>query len=127
MPPQIETALLRLFADCPSALTIGHTYTVEAGGRVLRLSIEPISTGPPGPDGECEENCYDAVRLLVNLHGTRVTTKEVIAELESVGHIWGRSTVVNALASLVHKGLLVNPRDKKGYGLPSCTNDCAQT
>lgn len=119
MPPQIETALLRLFADCPAALIIGHSYSVEAGGRILRLTIDPIIDNPPHPEGECESNVYDAVRLLVNEHGRRVTTKEVFAELETVGQIWGRSTVVNALASLVHKGLLVNPRDKKGYGIPT--------
>lgn len=128
MPPQIETALLRLFADCPAALSIGHSYAVEAGGRILKLCIEPIVEAPPCPEGQCEEDVLDAVCLLVNEHNRRVTTKEVFAELDNANHLWGRSTVVNALASLVHKGLLVNPRDKRGYGPPQMTTTAdAQT
>lgn len=117
MPPQIEIALLRICAECSSALTVGQSYSIDVNGKTLRLSVEAISGQPPKPDSECEEDVYDAVRLLIGLHGRRVTTKEVFAELEAANHIWGRSTVVCALAALVHKGLLLNPRDKKGYGI----------
>lgn len=117
MPPQIEIALLRLCAEANGSLVIGQSYSLDIDGKTIRLSIEPISGDPPGPESECEENVLDAVGVLVALYDRRVTTKEVFAELESVNHIWGRSTVVCALAALVHKGLLLNPRDKKGYGL----------
>lgn len=123
MPPQIEIALLRLCADCNGALTIGQSYSIEAGGKVLRISVDAPVDAPPAPQTECEQETLDAVRVLFNLYGRRVTAKEVMAELENVGHIWGRSTILNALATLVHRGLLVNKHDKRGYGVPIPIDD----
>lgn len=118
MPHRIEIALLRLYAECSGALIVGQTHSTEVGGIVLRLSIEPPENKPPRPEGTCEEDVYDAVAVLSAAMDRRVTSKEVMAEMDSTNHLWGRSTVLNALAALVHKGLLINPHDKKGYGVP---------
>lgn len=117
MPPQLEIALLRLYADCHATLIVGQSHSLEAGGIVLRLSVEPPANEPPRPETECEEDVYGAVGVLTSLLGRRVTTKEILAELELVGKIWGRSTILNGLAALVHRGLLTNLRNKKGYAL----------
>lgn len=122
MSSQIELALLRLFAECNDCLPVGESFTLEAGNRILRLSVEPIANNPPIPETSCEEDVYDAARILILLHERRVTAKEILAELEAVGRIWGRSTVMAALASLTSKGLLKNPRDRHGYGLTVQTN-----
>lgn len=40
---------------------------------------------------------------------------------------WGRSAVAAALANLVAKQLLVNNRDKRGYGMPETSNTESQS
>lgn len=118
MPPQIEIALLRLWGSCADALIVGEPYTIDLDHVTLTVIAKPKASAPPAPEGACEEDVLACVYSLVACHGRRVTTKEILAELEFTEHIWGRSTVLNALATLVHKGLLMNPRDKKGYGVP---------
>lgn len=116
--PAIEMSLLRLFADHEKLLRPLESHSIQAGDLVLRLSIEHPTDAPPAPETECERNVLDAVRELVERHNRRVTTKEILSHLDETSRIWGKSTIQNALASFCHRGLLVNLRDKRGYGFP---------
>lgn len=117
--PAIEMHLLRIFAELSTLLRVNESHSIEAGGMVLKLSVEFPADKPPAPETDAERDVYDAVCELVKLRGRRVVIREVIAHLEATNRLWGKSTVTNALATLTHKGLLVNPRDKRGYGLPT--------
>lgn len=114
--PVLETALLKIFAAHGDLLNPNESHAVEAGGMVLRLSIEFPADKQPVPEGQCETDVFDTVLELFKQLGRRVVAKEIFAHLESSDRLWGRSTATNALASLTRKGILVNLRDKRGYG-----------
>lgn len=120
MPPVVESALLRILAVMGKRLTAGDRWEVQVdeGGLVLTLSADYRQAEKPEPRGQCEQDVYDAVRELVEREKRRAVTKEIATHLEATDRLWGRSTIVLALAALVDKGLLVNPHDKRGYGLP---------
>lgn len=119
----IETAMLRLYADVGPLLKANDCHVIEAGGLILRLSIEYPATAKPAPESQCEQDCFDAAGEIIAETGQRATSRAIIDRLNETGRLWGRSTMLNALASLTHKGLLVNPGDKRGYGLPLSTNE----
>jgi hypothetical protein len=117
-PPAVEMALLRVLAEIGGKLHNGQSWSVRAGELELTLSVGYPQAKPPKAETECEEDTLAAVTELVERHGRRVTMKEVLAHLAATDRLWGRSTALNALATLVHRGLLTNLRNKKGYGLP---------
>jgi hypothetical protein len=119
----VENALLRICIDCGLELAVGQSFAVEANRMILRLTIDPLGGVPPIPDTECEAECLAVVRELAKDGSRRVVTSEILTRL-AMDNNWARSTITNALASLTHKGLLINRHDRKGYGLPIGKDGC---
>ena len=69
----------------------------------------------PGQRDECKTDIVEVVRAA----GHPLTRKEVVRDLKLAGKSHGPSTVAKALADLTSAGALINPKDKKGYRLPS--------
>lgn len=49
----------------------------------------------------------------------RFTGERILDRLQERGDVHGECTIRKALARLVAVGLLVNARDRRGYGLPT--------
>jgi hypothetical protein len=118
-----ENVLLRLVADLgPDIPDEGTFFDVSAGRWRIICSIGPTGAQPAGPVeeplSECERDCLAALQRLVERSGGRHTAKAVQAEMIAGGDRWGWATTTCALSNLVATGKLINPRDKKGYGLP---------
>ena len=78
-------------------------------GVILTISGEL----PDTPLTPCEE---DIIRVLTDA-GKKLTRKEVARAFIVEETLWAESTLANALASLVARGILQNRHDRKGYGL----------
>jgi Penicillinase repressor len=114
---RVERALLELYARFARDLRPGEPINVSAGGGrlLLELIVETVERLSP-----CEE---DIVFVIRKAGGRKLTKKEVVVALDAVDLIWGESTVWQALAALVAKGVLVNKKDKRGYALgPAAAN-----
>jgi hypothetical protein len=68
-----------------------------------------------GGRAECKRDVVDVVKAA----NRPLTRKEVMKALKAAGKTYGTSMVEKALADLTATGQLVNPKDKKGYRLPS--------
>ena len=69
---------------------------------------------PEGPASRDGNRIVEVVKTTDNVQTQRV----VVRALRLAGKTHGPGTVAKALADLTAAGLLVNPRDKKGYRLP---------
>ncbi len=67
--------------------------------------------------------CKADVLSVVTAAGRSMTRKEVLRALKSAGKRHGPGTVAKALADLTAAGELVNPRDARGYRLPTWRRD----
>ena len=114
--------LLRLLSALPVAPRV---RVASADGRVACLiqvwggdHVMPTVTNTrrnrsTGGRDECRADTIEAVRSA----GEALTRKEIVRELKLAGKAHGPGTVAKALADLTTSGVLVNPRDKKGYRL----------
>lgn len=119
----VERTLYQLLAQLPPGWP-PNPLNVDARshGTVATLRLGPPSAMPvvlPQLDDLTprEREVLDAIRLEVDRLGRRVIGREVRHALILAGTKWSASTVNQALASLVDRGLLVNDNDKRGYGL----------
>ncbi|WP_439628234.1 hypothetical protein [Gemmata sp.] len=67
--------------------------------------------------------CKADVVAVVAAAGRSLTRKEVLRALKAAGKRHGPGTVDKALADLTAGGELVNPRDGRGYRLPTWRKD----
>lgn len=126
-----EVALLRLLADISLELPDeGLHVQAQAGRWRIALSIGPAMAPVNGgtsfepqeqPLSQCEQDCLEIIEQLVHQSGHRQTAREIDKALRSAGRPWGWATLTAALSNLVASNLLVNPRDKRGYGLADNT------
>lgn len=107
---RLERSLLELYLKFVRDLRPGEPINVSVGGGRLLLEYVTDAVEPLTP---CEEDIVTVLRRA----GRKLTAKEIIAGFEGIGACWGNSTVWQALASLVAKGVLVNRKDKRGYSL----------
>lgn len=85
--------------------------SVRAGGRVCVVQVLPAG-GAGGREG-CRA---DILAVLARAKGP-LLRKEVVKALHDAGHDHGPGTVAKALAELTGSGVLVNPKDQRGYRL----------
>lgn len=125
-----ELALLRLLADISLELPEdGLHIQVQAGRwRVgmaigLALSANKGTTTFPAdePLSPCERDCLEILPDLIDKTGRRQTARDIDQALRAAGRPWGWATLTASLSNLVAIGLLVNPRDKRGYGMADNT------
>ncbi|MBP3957815.1 hypothetical protein J8F10_21390 [Gemmata sp. G18] len=114
--------LLRALATLPSPPML---RVANADGQVACLiqvwgagQVMPTANGErrnrsTGGRDECRADIIEALRAA----GEALTRKEIVRELKLAGKAHGPGTVAKALADLTTSGVLVNPRDKKGYRL----------
>jgi hypothetical protein len=121
---RVEIAVLRLLAEITNELPPdGLHIQAQAGHWRIAIAIGPAAVGAsltPGdkPLTTCEQECLDCLVRLHKSTGRRQTAREINAALRADGRRWGWATLTAALGNLVAIGRLVNPRDKRGYGLP---------
>ena len=118
----VTAALLRLWAELGPELAALREVRVAAGDYTLTLRAERTDIATLRPN---ERDVYAAAAALCRSLGRRVTAKEVKAELRRRKQEWGNTTVNNALALLVARGLLVNHHDRHGYGVPEGCGESA--
>ena len=116
---RMESRLLSMLSEAeelgPDALCLHCRFA----GRIVELRIHPPGeagngTTPRAPRTACER---DIVALLSR--ATRpMTGVEIRVELEAQEHLWGESTIGQALAGLVNDGVLRNSRKLGGYFVP---------
>lgn len=110
----IENLLLRLYTDLQPILPPeGISLEIPAGSSLIRFAVETAANNERALTS-CERQVLDFMATAER----RLTMKEIRAGMEAAGNLWGKSTVQNALAELVNRKLLVNDRDKRGYGTP---------
>lgn len=64
---------------------------------------------------DCKRDILEEVRVA----NRPLTRKQVLKALRAAGRVHGYGTVAKALADLTACGVLLNPKDKRGYRLPS--------
>lgn len=123
-PRAAVEAAARALVESLSALRTPPTVRVtDAEGGVAclvlvwdaRQAMPTVRWRSPGGRIGCKADVLKAVRAA----GHSVTRKEVLRALKAAGKKHGPGTVAKALADLTAEGALVNPKDKKGYRLPS--------
>jgi hypothetical protein len=124
--------LLRALADLP--VRTGSLRVAEVEGELACLvqvwparEVMPVAAAErrrraEGPRAECRQDVVEVVRAA----GRPLTSKEVVRALRKANRPHGPGTVAKALADLTAAGELVNPRDKRGYRLPTWPR-CAKT
>lgn len=120
----VENALLRLLAELPRdvpGMTVEQRFgSVAAVIRIGTAAEIPFATVPDKLSARQRE-VYEVVQVEIARLQRRVLGSEVRAALKAAGLRWGTSTINTALADLVSLGLLVNDKDKLGYGLSEST------
>ena len=111
----LENDLLRLYAAHAHELRHGSRMEINAG--VVRICLTIVSGIPDTPLTPCEE---DIIRVLTEAD-RKLTKKEIAQAFEAEQTLWADSTISNALAEMVNRGILENRRDRKGYGLAKPT------
>ncbi|AMV29415.1 hypothetical protein VT84_33785 [Gemmata sp. SH-PL17] len=114
--------LLRALSALPVAPRVrvasadGHVaclIQVWGGDHVMPTATSKRRKRATGGRDECRTD----ILAVVTAAGQARTQKEIVRELKLAGKAHGPGTVVKALADLTTSGVLVNPRDKKGYRL----------
>lgn len=127
-----ELALLKLAADLmPHLPEEGLHIQTQAGlwriGMAIGPAMAPVNGGTAFEPEEkrlspCERVCLEIVTQLIEQTGHRQTAREIDTAIRASGQKpWGWATLTAALSNLVAMELLVNPKDKRGYGLPEAT------
>lgn len=121
MSPSTQTlvrALAAWLADvCPDLRP--ELLTVRGQDRMRGRSIEvrlPLSVGFLAQDQGPDRRCTDDVLLILREAGRRLTTSEILAELERRNLLWGERTVKGVLAELVDQGTLTNDQRARPRG-----------
>lgn len=129
-----ENALLRIVADISSDLTDhGAFFDVLAGPWRVVASVAPLDSTPriaadgrPPPEEltAAEKRCVSALRTMIGETDGRRQGRAIYEFMRQESRRTGRptlgwSTVTAALANLVAKRVMINPKDKLGYGLNS--------
>lgn len=120
----IEVRLHQLLATLPPELPPDLRIEITRGDKVILFCVchglsAIESTVEKHELSECERDVLGIVSKETARLGRRILNREVSEALKRRGIHWGWSTVVASLSNLTSLGLLKNPRDRKGYGLPS--------
>ena len=113
-PDAVNQHLTRLWKRLGPELVCLRETRVEVQGFLLVLRVEHANLVRLK---HCEQEILDITTDLIQTKGRRVTAKEIKAEMRRRGREWGNTTLHNALAQLVAFGRLMNPHDKRGYGI----------
>lgn len=72
------------------------------------------------PNASERSGCAEDILTVVREAGHRMTTSQIMDELERRNMLWGERTVKGALAVLVQEGKLTNDQNARprGYGIP---------
>lgn len=121
--PHVESNELLLEMDCAKMLIrwrefvhgrIAASFSHE--GKRCSIVLEPCGTLPliEIPLTECQRDIMDVLKAATR----RLTRPEIIENLEAAGKIHGERTVVDALAKLLERQMIVGPRvgSRDGYG-----------
>ncbi|MFO0847296.1 MAG: hypothetical protein U0871_01875 [Gemmataceae bacterium] len=115
-----------LLARLPGGLAEPVRATAAAG-RLACLVLVWDAAGPmPTAGGDQRRRaargragCRADVLAVLAAAGRPLTRKQVVRAVRAAGCDHGPGTVAKALADLTAAGELINPRDKRGYRLPS--------
>lgn len=108
MRSPIEADILELYAAHARVLHRGSRMEAAVGN--VRIALVVLTD-------DRLTDCESDILRIVTAAGRKLRRKDIVAALEAEGILWGESTIANALAALVARQVLVNRRDKRGYGL----------
>lgn len=125
----VEHQLLRILAELPP----GYPASPILFTLTLRDTVATLRIGPPGdvdttagvaePLSEAEREVLGVATAEINRLGRKVIGAEIRVAMQAAGTRWGMSTINRCLADLAAKGVLLNYRNRQGYGLPAQTTE----
>ncbi len=108
-PSPDRAAALAALAAILDQLSEPAVVIVQTRGvQLASLRIDPPPTPPPQPRDDDDRDCRSDVLAVLRAAGRRLTTSQILTELERRNWLWGEGTVKRHLAALVAEGTLTS-------------------